>query len=277
MNKALPSLPTDYRRRPTYRTHDVHCGRDYGQTRAATEPQQNYINTLLEQREVPDTWRDRIAAYRTAGLDSTKASEIIDRLKGLPWRERSIPAQRVPQAESVAPAVTVDIPAGYYALGDKTDPRRYRIDRPDTGRWAGRVFVAWMNEHGSWIKVFDRTQRDVILAGIAEDVDRAQRLFAEVTGCCWACNTDLTDPISVYNAIGPTCAKNRGIIRVKPPVDEAEPVRVVSIAQLALPAAPAAFDDQVWDALMRAREAAEDRAVYAAKAAAEDAGYALNR
>jgi hypothetical protein len=139
----------------------------------------------------------------------------------------------------------------------------------------GRTFIAFMNGNGGWDRILDRTQQNVILTAIADDVHRAEMLYAATTGNCYKCTTELTDPISVHNGIGPTCAKKYGIYREPAPIvvdgevvdeDREAPVRVVAIVQLALPAAPDPAesrdaDERVWDAMIQDREAVEGQAV----------------
>lgn len=109
------------------------------------------------------------------------------------------------QAHTAAPAATVDVPAGHYAIQSTgaNDLAFYRVDRPTEGDYAGRTFVK--------LVVGGKPDRNVrrdhvagILARIAADQGAAQRYGTEL-GRCSSCNRTLTDQLSRSLGIGPEC------------------------------------------------------------------------
>jgi hypothetical protein len=166
--------------------------------RPATGAQVAFVNRLLGEREVPASWTARIAELLDAEPEMRKVSEVIDSLRELPYA-------RTDRAE--ASTATPTVAAGLYCLGSKADPRRYKVDIPTEGRWAGRTFVRLVLPNSETENIRNRQQAADILAGIAADPDAAHRLYADVTGRCWKCNRMLTDAVSVARGTGPDCAK----------------------------------------------------------------------
>lgn len=109
--------------------------------------------------------------------------------------------------ERPAPEALPDVAAGHYAIAsnrDGIDLDFYRVDRPDSGQYAGRTFVKQViggRPHAS-------VRRDAvpsILARIAADPDAGPRYGREIGRCC-RCNRHLTDATSRAAGIGPDCA-----------------------------------------------------------------------
>lgn len=105
-----------------------------------------------------------------------------------------------------APAITVDVPAGRYAL-DKGNGvvKFYRVDRPIEGRWKGYTFVKRQAGDDEF-NVADRREREAILREIGKDIAGASKLYGTTLGVCGVCGRTLTDPDSRANGIGPVCA-----------------------------------------------------------------------
>jgi hypothetical protein len=169
-------------------------------TIAASPEQTRLIDNLLRERDVPFSWVMRVDQLREAGMGKSKASQVIDSLRNMPYK-------RTERAEST-PAPTVE--SGVYALGGTADPVRYKVRNVTEGRWAGRTFLDVLLANGEREPVRNRRQVAEILTAIAADIEAARKLYADTTGKCWSCNRLLTDPVSVSVGLGPDCRKNLG-------------------------------------------------------------------
>lgn len=193
-------------------------------TGPATERQASFIRTLLDEREWPSHWsgtpdvaRERLAA---GTVSKQMASTVIEGLLAAPRRSK---AAREPGAHPSVVAdhegQPVDVPASQYAIRSEGVWKFYRVTKPTTGRWAGRVFVDHLvGSPGAFRKYPVKGQAaSRVLTAIAQatyaDGDRdltgpeaAAVAFSREHGVCAACSSPLTDPDSIELGLGPVCA-----------------------------------------------------------------------
>ena len=105
-----------------------------------------------------------------------------------------------------------DLPAGLYAVPGGDTRLKVRVNRPDSGRWEGFIFVDDGAEYGQrqkyGMQAPGRSYNGGIqnqLRAIMEDLQGARERYAEITGRCYACNRKLEDEESVRLGIGPIC------------------------------------------------------------------------
>ena len=135
-------------------------------------------------------------------LTKAGASKLIELLKALP---ASAPIKETP---ADLPSADV-VPAGCYALdtteGALNETVFYRVDRPEKGRWAGRVFVKRLEGGDREIRV-PASQVAGILERIAEvGALEASQAFGREIGECGVCGCTLTNDASRAYGIGPKC------------------------------------------------------------------------
>ena len=102
-------------------------------------------------------------------------------------------------------SVWVAVPGGDSRL-------KLRIDRPDTGRHAGRIFVKDAAVYGSG-QMYGRQEIGATYVGkcgeelkaILADRKAAMEEYGRLVGQCGVCNRPLEDPTSVALGIGPYC------------------------------------------------------------------------
>jgi hypothetical protein len=108
----------------------------------------------------------------------------------------------------VATAPAAKVPAGYYATPSRTgnnDLDFWRIDAPETGKWAGYTFVKRLLGGHDPIKVRGAEAKMALDAIAAYGITEAgQRYAAEYTRC-YKCNRELTDEASRACGLGPVC------------------------------------------------------------------------
>lgn len=172
----------------------------------ASEAQQSYITSLLDQKDVP------VTAIDPDTLTKDQASNLIEYLLALPRK----PVNVVVTGTSVpAPAGTV--PNGRYALAapGETQAKFYRVNSPDKGTWKGYTFVSevlggglggWGNERS----IRNGAERNAVLVAIAINPQEACARYGHLTNHCGVCRKLLTDEVSVANGIGPVCIKSQG-------------------------------------------------------------------
>lgn len=114
-------------------------------------------------------------------------------------------------------ASAADIAPAYYGVNGK----RYVVESPVDGKWAGFVFIKTGSEY------HDRSRVATILPGggfsrnttengqrvamaIATDPMARMAEYGTITGSCVICNRTLEDPESVRRGIGPVCFSRIG-------------------------------------------------------------------
>lgn len=188
-------------------------------TRSATDRQVRFISDLLDRKNLfasPkffdqvgamdfDEYQDYVAHLKqqVRAVPVARASAIIDALLALPNEDED---------EDQAPQRGLpDVPAGHYAITakDGTHTVFYRVDRPTSGRWAGRTFVKLQLSDS-----YERVRYDHvagILSRIREDgIESAMRRYGLELGRCGRCNRTLTNELSRQLGIGPVCRGEMG-------------------------------------------------------------------
>lgn len=171
----------------------------------ATDAQKRYIAILIEDREVPRAWLERIKAYEEQehGILKGTASEIIGALKGRPKKPnpKAIQGDR----DSLFPTHK-DVPAGRYAIqtGDQeNDLTFYYVKRPYIDRL--HIFfveiIAGPNKYRQDHQRARAIIKDIYRAGAGEAAIRYGR---EVKRCS-VCHTQITNRVSRELGIGPVC------------------------------------------------------------------------
>lgn len=165
----------------------------------ATPAQLRYLNDLRVQRGM--------AVYDGPTLAKREASRLIDTTKALPIVRATAP--RVAGADAFA-----SIPTGKYAFtADAGHTAFAQVNRPTRGRWVGRVFVDLLvGAPGDWRKIAQRgASATTILAKIeAQGAEVSMARYGHEHGRCGACESPLSDPVSIARGIGPVCARRRG-------------------------------------------------------------------
>lgn len=175
-----------------------------------TEGQRDYLRTLML-RKAQVKGMDMGAAEASVdrwlpGLSKAYASEQIEACK-LWLADKQVPAA------APAPSNTPDVPAGRYAVetdkGAINELAFYKVDRPETGRWAGFVFVKLILG-GEQEQRLSRAAGAAVLAKIAVDPRAAAIRYGHEMGECGRCGTNLTNDESRAYGIGPDCRKKLG-------------------------------------------------------------------
>jgi hypothetical protein len=120
-----------------------------------------------------------------------------------------------PDAKPVAPVQVLkaaarwsSIQSGYYAVPSLTgnnDLDFFAVIKPDSGKWAGYVFVKRVIGGRADSPVRGSTRVNALNAILEAGPDKAQALFGQTLGRCGVCNRHLTDEISRAAGIGPVC------------------------------------------------------------------------
>jgi hypothetical protein len=165
----------------------------------ATERQAEFIKSLLASRTgYTEDFALRVStALAEDSLPRKKASEVIDFLLKHP---------NAPKAATV----TTDVEQGYYAvksLSGNQDLDFFKVDKPETGKWAGYTFVKRVIGGHPDVRVRGAEARKALDA-IAADADAGPRYGREI-GNCYVCGRHLTDEVSRSLGIGPTCRGKR--------------------------------------------------------------------
>jgi len=236
-----------------------------------TARQLDFITTLAAEKDLDGlSPEQRVYVGRVvAGQvdpNPAAASRIITALLALP---------AIVPTGVAATLAAVDVAAGRYALVDEHGVVKfYSVDRPTEGRWAGRTFVnAVASDERHPIR--NRESRNAILAAIAEQPERAMRLYAAELGRCGYCGRTLTDETSRAAGIGPDCADRHGIDRSvwaeQARREQADRVRSVYTDDTATPEEDGVATDVEWSNRFAEREAQQERAAYAAEMEMESA------
>lgn len=142
----------------------------------------------------------------TGGWGGT-GSKLIDALFNAPYRPREASTTSVVEADTVLP------PAGYFGVAGK----RYKVDAPEAGKWAGWIFFKSGSDYYEQQKLGSvspggsyRGKAEDVFRTIASDPKAAAEEYARITGACYVCNRKLEDPTSVSLGIGPVCRQGGG-------------------------------------------------------------------
>lgn len=192
-------------------------------TRPATDAQLRYAGDLIAKRVTTGLGAADLATMAAIagkiGVTGGECSALIDALKAAPYAPRA-PREAEPQSS---------VPAGRYALPHAEDVIAFvQVDRPEKGRYAGRVFVKRLyGAPGDFRKVdLPRAEQARILAVLEadtlhdvfrddDDVEHVQSLtgpraaavrFSRHFTVCSACLSPLSDALSRQRGLGPVCA-----------------------------------------------------------------------
>lgn len=152
----------------------------------ASEKQVNFVKSLVEQKgaEAPD--------YDT--LTKSQASGLIEDLLNQP---------NAPKAEGEKD----NVPAGRYAItGEDGTTDFYRVDKPESGKWAGWTFVK-IQLGGDYQRLSQANQKSVLAKIEAAGPKEAAIRYGRELGHCAMCGSELTNPDSIEAGIGPICAE----------------------------------------------------------------------
>ena len=159
----------------------------------ATEKQNDFINDLLEQRQLTEEQYRNARERFGRGLTKDQASAWIERLLALPRKTNG--GEELP-----------DVPAGRYAVeNDEGRLKFYIVNRPTQGRWSGYTFVD--SQHGpnrDSLRNFAQ-KRGVLQRIVDAGIVACRQRYGQELGHCGACGLELTDPISREVGIGPVC------------------------------------------------------------------------
>lgn len=173
----------------------------------ATDKQLVFIDDLFQNRDLTGESRPK---YRARLLDLvniearrnmtlTQASAFIEYLLSFPEKARTPEAARQD-----------DIPAGLYAVpNDDNSISFFKVDVPETGKWAGYTFVT-RQVSDDFLRM-SRRQQDEAKQAIREfGFEAATRLYGLELGVCGVCGRTLTSETSLGAGIGPVCADKNG-------------------------------------------------------------------
>lgn len=176
--------------------------------REASDRQKNWINDLLNERELTDEQRAEAEKRLEAGLTMKVASAWIDRLLTLPKKKSEFS-----QLNKTLPKV----PDGRYAImvkertaGEDVETLKFfKVKMPTEGRWANFTFLdaGRGGAHGDlqWTPVKNLEYKKSVLKEIAKDPQAAGQKFGQEVGVCCRCGRSLTDETSRSLGIGPDC------------------------------------------------------------------------
>jgi len=176
-----------------------------GQGKGPSPKQRTLISKLIAEKDLSEFpeltdlavgQRDEFLDTLTGGWEGT-ASKLIDRLF------------KAGYAKVFGEDAETDLPeAGFYAV----DGKRYKIDRPDTGKWDGWLFFKTGSDYHDQQRLGTvppgasyRGKAEFSFRSIQADPHAAQVEYARITGNCYVCNRKLEDTTSVALGIGPVC------------------------------------------------------------------------
>jgi hypothetical protein len=185
-------------------------------TAPATQPQLALITKLIDERDlyVSEKWFDVVNSMDRAELDQAleglkeHAARELDKTAASRWIGRllTLPRKDVPACQPELVTDTTAVPAGKYALDRQGEAVFVQVDRPQSGRWRGFVFVSELSGENR-VPIHDRAERTQLLEQIAADVEGASRKYGHYRRRCGFCNLKLTDGFSRYFGVGPKCRK----------------------------------------------------------------------
>jgi hypothetical protein len=125
---------------------------------------------------------------------------------------RSMTRRAEGSAARPAPADLPDVPEGHYAVPSRTgnnDLDFWRVDRPQTGSYAGRTFVKRIIGGRPDQNVRRDEVRAALEAIVAAGIEEAGTRYGQEIGQCRVCNRHLSDEESRRLGIGPDCRAAR--------------------------------------------------------------------
>lgn len=174
----------------------------------ATEKQLDLIRKLCQERISGWTPQGVEHALKRVSVDRKAASAEITRLLNAP---RSSAAQGGSSTAS-SEVSAEQLPAGRYAVHGEKQIRFFAVDRPESGYYAGRVFVDELfGSPGAFRK---ERRSDAMLLLLVEregGVAVSRKLFADETEHCYHCGSPLTKPLSRQRGVGPHCFAKYGL------------------------------------------------------------------
>jgi len=192
--------------------HKVRCGGTY-----VSEKQAKWIIDIATMRVLPaGATAESVLLRLEQGFAKFSGSQFITTYKDLPRVTAAMVEAVAPGASTeefrAGPVVTVEkfhsanpqVPAGRYALRTEDGVKFYRLDRPTEGKWAGYTFLKAQASDDLW-PIKNPSEKNRILAAIAEDVLGAEQLYGRELGRCSRCGRTLTDETSRAYGIGPDC------------------------------------------------------------------------
>lgn len=163
----------------------------------ATDPQMDYIESLMSQVHMSDEARAKAESDLAAGITSFNASRWIDRLETL-RKEQGQSGVRSRSPRSSEPE------AGMYKSEDGTILRVYLGQK--SGRMLLKRLVEPEYEGDSWsYEYVGAAARRLPADAKPLPLEEAKR-FGKMTGTCCVCARRLDNPESVDAGIGPVCA-----------------------------------------------------------------------
>jgi hypothetical protein len=167
--------------------------------------QRNFIENLLEQREVPADFssQDLLDRYREDRIDKDRASELIDALLVLP---RVYRGGRAAGRTADLP----EVPAGRYCIfgGPGSKAQFYRV-RHGGGQYQGWTYLD-SQISDDFYPVIGVGKARRILENINKDPKRAAERYSHLLGKCYRCGRTLTNTVSRHIGCGPICARKTG-------------------------------------------------------------------
>jgi len=203
-------------------------------TRQASAKQLKWLRDLLIQHDYsnfPDDWRDYCdfikeafdrctqAGYDSGELNNWLAVHFVDRevsqdtFKKLLPRLQSAPKSKSPGWYHEYPDASLPVPAGRYGIHTKDDAANklafYVVDRPEEGKWAGKVFVSMLISDNKQRLPF-AIQAAVLRKIAAVGAETASATYGWEFKRCGVCGRGLTNDDSRERGIGPVCAAKMG-------------------------------------------------------------------
>jgi hypothetical protein len=199
-----------------------------GKTTYLTLPQQKYLGDLLGHfgLELEGDVDTNTIPYKNgqailSALIDARRQQATSKSFTLPAGTRLLPHPKKGKPRERRPTLNIyklnipDVPEGHYAIPSRTgnnDYEFFRVDRPTTGDFAGRIYVKMVigghpeyNVRGGLKSII------VVLNAIMEyGVDKAGLLYGHELKQCRYCNRELTKYASRILSAGRHCCDKRG-------------------------------------------------------------------
>lgn len=187
----------------------------------APKPERKTDDSLIDflrQQTWSDFARSLVKGYERYGSLTERQEQAA---RSMMEKTKAREAGRKRQEEVLDDAVGLDIsalPAGLFAVPGGDTRLKVRVDRPDSGKWAGFVFVKDAAVYGAgrrygMARPDGKYRGDIqdALTAIMADVAGARKAYGDLTGRCAICNRQLEDETSVAYGIGPVCREKVGL------------------------------------------------------------------